>query len=95
MYKRQLYGRILLAGMAAFMLQTTFQSFFIVAERPHMGLVLSLAAGVTNMVLDYVFIRVFGMGVAGAALATILGYVDVYKRQIKSGFGKFPKPFLG
>ena len=70
-----LYGRILLAGMAAFMLQTTFQSFFIVAERPHMGLVLSLAAGVTNMVLDYVFIRVFGMGVAGAALATILGYV--------------------
>ena len=40
-----------------------------------MGLVLSLAAGVTNMVLDYVFIRVFGMGVAGAALATILGYV--------------------
>ena len=70
-----LYGRILLAGMAAFMLQTTFQSFFIVAERPHMGLVLSLAAGVTNMVLDYVFIRVFGMGGCRAALATILGYV--------------------
>ena len=58
-----------------FMLQTTFQSFFIVAEKPHMGLGLSLAAGVTNMVLDYVFIRGFEMGIAGAALATVIGYI--------------------
>lgn len=69
------YGWILLAGSVPFMLQTTFQSFFIVAEKPHMGLGLSLAAGVTNMVLDYVFIRICQMGIAGAALATVLGYV--------------------
>lgn len=70
-----IYGRILLAGSVPFMLQTTFQSFFIVAEKPHMGLGLSLAAGVTNMVLDYVFIRGFEMGIAGAALATVIGYI--------------------
>lgn len=69
-----LYGRILLAGSAAFMLQTTFQSFLIVAEKPHMGLGLSLAAGVTNMVLDYVFIKIFGLGIAGAGFATVIGY---------------------
>ena len=69
-----LYGRILLAGSAAFMLQTTFQSFLIVAEKPHMGLGLSLAAGVTNMVLDYVFIKIVGLGIAGAGFATVIGY---------------------
>lgn len=68
------YGRIMLAGSVAFMLQTTFQSFFVVAEKPHMGLALTIAAGVTNMVLDYVFIKVMEMGIAGAGLATIIGY---------------------
>lgn len=68
------YGRIMLAGSVAFMLQTTFQSFFVVAEKPHMGLALTIAAGVTNMILDYVFIKVMEMGIAGAGLATIIGY---------------------
>ena len=66
-----IYGRILLAGSVPFMLQTSFQSFFVVAERPHAGLVFSLAAGGTNMVLDYVFIALLDMGIAGAALATV------------------------
>ncbi|MCF0121829.1 MAG: polysaccharide biosynthesis C-terminal domain-containing protein [Lachnospiraceae bacterium] len=69
-----LYGRILLTGAAVFMLQLTFQSFLIVAEKPHMALWLSLAAGVTNMVMDYVFIKIFWMGIAGAGFATIIGY---------------------
>lgn len=68
------YGRILLLGSIPFMLQMTFQSFFVVAERPQMGLILSVASGVTNMALDYVFIAVLQMGVAGAALATVAGY---------------------
>ena len=68
------YGRILLAGSVPFMLQTSFQSFFVVAEKPHLGLALSIAAGVTNMVLDYVLIAVCDLGVAGAAIATVMGY---------------------
>jgi len=69
------YGVIMLAGSAGFMLQTSFQSFLVVAERPKMGLWLSLASGVTNMALDYLFIAVLGWGVAGAAAATVCGYV--------------------
>lgn len=68
------YGRILLAGSVPFMLQTSFQSFFVVAEKPHLGLALSIAAGVTNMVMDYVLIAVCDLGVAGAAIATVMGY---------------------
>lgn len=69
------YGRILLLGSVPFMLQVCFQSFFVVAERPQLGLAYSIAAGVTNMVLDYVLIAVFHLGIAGAAIATVLGYV--------------------
>ena len=68
------YGRILLAGSVPFMLQTSFQSFFVVAEKPHLGLALSIAAGVTNMVMDYVRIAVCDLGGAGAAIATVMGY---------------------
>lgn len=68
------YGRVMLAGSVIFMLQTTFQSFFVVAERPGLGLGFSVAAGLTNMVLDYVLIAVLDMGIAGAAWATVAGY---------------------
>ena len=70
-----IYGTILLAGSVPFMLQVSFQNFFVVNEKPTLGLVLSIASGVTNMALDYMFIAVFKMGVAGAALATVMGYV--------------------
>ncbi len=69
-----IYGRILLAGSVPFMLQTSFQSFLVVAEKPHVGLMSSIASGLTNIVLDYVFIALFDMGIAGAGLATVLGY---------------------
>lgn len=68
------YGFIMLAGSPVFMLQTSFQSFLVTAERPKMGLYLSIGAGLTNMILDYLFIAVFQWGVAGAALATVCGY---------------------
>ena len=66
------YGRILLAAQTAFMLQGVFQSFLVTAERPTLGLIVTVGAGVTNMVLDFLLIAVLDMGLVGAALATIL-----------------------
>lgn len=68
-----LYGRIVFCSMPAFMLQNVFQSFFVTAEKPKLGLYVIIAAGVTNMILDYLFIAVFGWGLAGAAIATVCG----------------------
>lgn len=65
-----LYGRILMAFNTAYMLQNVFQSFLITAEKPKLGLLATIAAGVTNMALDALFIAGFGWGVAGAAVAT-------------------------
>ena len=65
-----LYGRIVNAFTAAFMLQNVFQSFLIAAEKPKLGLAATVAAGVTNMVLDALFVAVFHWGIAGAAIAT-------------------------
>ena len=64
------YGRIILSTLTAFMLQNVFQSFLVTAERPQLGLAVTVAAGVANMVLDFVFIAVFHWGIAGAAAAT-------------------------
>ena len=65
-----LYGRIVNGFTAAFMLQNVFQSFLIAAEKPKLGLAATIAAGVTNMVLDALFVAVFHWGIAGAAVAT-------------------------
>jgi len=65
-----LYGRIITGFTFAFMLQNVFQSFFIAAEKPKLGLKVTVAAGLTNMVLDALFIAVFKWSVAGAAIAT-------------------------
>lgn len=67
-----IYGRIILATLVPFMLQMEFQSFFITAEKPKLGLVVTVASGVTNMVLDALLVAVFQMGLVGAALATAL-----------------------
>ena len=67
-----IYGRIILAALPAFMLQYEFQSFFVTAEKPHLGLVVTVAAGVTNMVLDALLVAVFSLGLVGAAAATAL-----------------------
>lgn len=65
-----LYGRIVVGFTAAFMLQNVFQSFFIAAEKPKLGLAATVAAGLTNMVLDALFVGGFNWGIAGAAVAT-------------------------
>ena len=64
------YGRTLLIALIPFILQNCFQSFLVVAEKPQIGLVISIATGITNMFLDFIFMYVFKMGVFGAALAT-------------------------
>ena len=68
-----IYGRLVLLGIPFYMLQNMFQNFLIAAEKPQLGLIVTIAAGVTNMVLDALFIAVLGWGVAGAAVATALG----------------------
>lgn len=65
-----LYGRIVIAFNVAFMFQNVFQSFLVAAEKPRLGLVATVSAGVTNMVLDALLVGVFRWGLAGAALAT-------------------------
>ena len=67
-----LYGRILCGSLTFFMLQTSFQTFLIAAVRPTMGFVLTVSAGVTNMVLDALFVAVFKWELAGAAVATFV-----------------------
>jgi len=64
------YGRIVVGFTFSFMLQNVFQSFFIAAEKPKLGLYTTVAAGLANIILDWLFIAVFNMGVAGAAFAT-------------------------
>lgn len=64
------YGRVLLAALVPFMLQNCFQSFLVVAERPQMGLKISIMAGITNMALDFLLIYILKLGVLGAAAAT-------------------------
>ncbi len=67
-----LYGRIILAALPAFLLQMEFQSFFITAEKPQWGLIVTVAAGITNIALDFLLVGVFKLGLAGAALATAI-----------------------
>lgn len=66
------YGRILLLSLPASILQFEFQSLFITAEKPRLGLFVTVGAGVTNMVLDWLFTAVFPFGIIGAASATAL-----------------------
>lgn len=68
-----LYAHILVFSLPMFMLQNVFQVFFVTAEKPHLGLYVIISAGVTNMILDFLFIAVFHFGLAGAAVATAIG----------------------
>ena len=70
-----IYGRIIISALPAFMMQNVFQSFLITAERPQVGLAITVGAGITNMVLDFLFVAVFRWGIAGAALATSFSQV--------------------
>lgn len=69
------YLTIILLFTPASMLQVLFQNLFVTAGKPNLGLILSICAGVMNIVLDYIFIVPFKMGIAGAGLGTAIGYM--------------------
>ena len=71
----QIYSRILLAFGPFYFLQICFQTLFATAGKPHIALILTIVAGIENMVLDYLFIYVFDWGIAGAAIATGMGFM--------------------
>ncbi|MDE5917274.1 MAG: MATE family efflux transporter, partial [Oscillospiraceae bacterium] len=64
------YGRIILIAMPFFMLQFEFQSYFATAGKPQLGLLVTIAAGLTNIILDALFTAVLHWGLVGAAAAT-------------------------
>lgn len=64
------YGRIILIALPAYILQYEFQSFFVTAGKPQLGLVVTIAAGVANMLLDALFTAILPFGLRGAAAAT-------------------------
>lgn len=70
-----LYGRIILIALPAFILQYEFQCLFATAEKPKLGLYVTVAAGLTNFALDALFIAGFKWGLVGAAAATAAGQV--------------------
>lgn len=91
------YGQIMMLGQIAFMLQNVFQTFFMVAERGKTGFFFTLLAGLTNIALDVLFIAGFKMGILGAALGTIIGYLVggfgpllyfIYKKDLPIRLGK-------
>lgn len=65
-----LYGRIFILALPLWILLYEFQLLFVTAEKPRLGLLVTVVAGVANIVLDALFIMIFGWGLAGAAAAT-------------------------
>ncbi len=98
-----LYGSVLFIALVTFILQNEFQSLLVVAEKPKMGLWVTVVAGFTNIVLDYILIGVLGWGLLGAAVATAfsqvagclipLGYFICNKKGVLrlGRFGWYPK----
>lgn len=70
-----IYGTIILCALPMFMLQNIFQSFCVSAEKPQLGLFVTVAAGVTNIVLDYLLVGVLPFGLVGAAWATAISQI--------------------
>lgn len=69
------YGRICMIGMPGFVLQMAFQTFFMAAERPQLGTIMSVVSGVVNIAFDALFVWALHWGVAGAAAATALAQI--------------------
>ena len=69
------YTRLILIFSPAMFLQTLFQTFFVTAGKPGLGLGVTVSGGVANIILDYLFMGPMGMGVEGAAIATGIGYL--------------------
>ena len=69
------YGRVLMLSLPTFILQNMFQSFFVTAEKPHLGFYFTVGAGCTNMVLDVLLVGILHWSVEGAAIATFLSQI--------------------
>lgn len=70
-----IYGRIILLALPSLLLQFGFQSFFVTAERPGLGFLVTVASGVTNIVFDALFVAIFPLGIVGAAIATAMSQI--------------------
>ena len=93
------YLTIILLFTPASMLQVLFQNLFVTAGKPTLGLVLSVCAGVMNIVFDYLFMVIFDMGIAGAGFGTGIGYLipaitGLIVFSKKSGTLSFVKPLI-
>lgn len=92
------YGRIILIAIPVFILQYEFQCLFVTAEKPKLGLYVTVAAGLTNVILDAVFVAVFPWGLKGAAAATALSQCVggilplIYFSRSNSSLLKLTKP---
>lgn len=71
--KSVLYGSIMISCQVAVMLQIVFQSLLPAAEKPAMGLILTIAAGAVDLLLNALFITVFRWGIVGAAVSSVIG----------------------
>lgn len=70
-----IYGKIFVIAVPAFVLQQAFQSFFIAAEKSNLGFLITVAAGITNIILDALLVAVLDLGLQGAAAATAFSAV--------------------
>lgn len=69
------YGRVMMAFYSISVVQTMFQTLFITAGKPHLGLWLNVGAGISNILFDYIFIVLLDMGISGAAWGTVTGFL--------------------
>ena len=93
------YGQIMIGGVTLYIVQVYFHSFFSVNEKNHVGFIFTLASGLTNMLLDFLLIAVFKLGVVGAACASLSGMAIsafgsmIYFRFNKSNLIRLGKPY--
>lgn len=69
------YGRIILVALPFLMLQYAFSSLSVTAEKPKLGLIVTIVSGILNMTGDALFMGVFCWGIAGAAMASAMGQI--------------------
>ena len=69
------YGHLMFLSLPCYMLQIIFQSFMVTAEKPRFGLMVTLMCGGANILLDFLLICVFQMGIVGAGIATVVSEI--------------------
>ena len=70
-----MYGRIILVALPFLMLQYAFSILVVTAEKPKLGLIITIIAGLINMIGDALFMAVFQWGIVGAALPSAFGQI--------------------